>query len=422
MYEKTTLNNGLTVATHYMPNRVSVALGIWLKAGSRYETKDINGISHFLEHLLFKGTKKRSCEQLKQSIEGIGGSLNGFTSEELTCYLAKVPARYRASALDVLGDMVLNARLDTADIEMERKVILEEIRMYKDLPAHFVMDLLSGLLWPKHPLGRNIAGETSSINSIGRNELLNYKQRFYRLNNIAVVACGALRHKEFLQACKNYFSSSEGGKVNKFVQAQQTQKNPQVKLQVKDTEQIHLALGVHSLPRNHPGRFALGLLHIILGANMSSRLFREVREKRGLAYDIGTSVKFFQDSGAFIVHAGIDNRRLLEALEVILAQWEQIKEVKIKQEELGRAKEYYIGQLRLALEDTSNHMLWLGEKVASINKVLRPEEIIRRVREIGPDDLKRLAKQILQRRSLNLALIGPIKEKDKKLIKKRLTL
>jgi len=422
MYKKTRLDNGLTVVTYYMPNRVSVALGIWIKVGARYEQARINGISHFLEHLLFKGTKKRSCEEIKQSIEGIGGSLNAFTSEELTCYLAKIPGKYLACALDVLGDMVINPTLAPGDIEMERRVILEEIRMYKDLPGHYVSDLLTKLLWPKQPLGMNIAGEAESVRAINRNHLVSYKQRFYQPNNIVVVACGALKHEAVLKECRRAIPSLTQGQRNGFRPAREKQSSPQLRCQVKDTEQTHLALGMHALPRNHPERFCLGLLHIVLGANMSSRLFREVRERRGLAYEIGTAVKFYQDTGAFVVHAGVDNRRVKETLEVILEQLREIKKTAVGSEELKRAKEYYVGQLRLGLEETVGHMGWLGENFVSLNKFLWPEEIIRRVKKISPDKLKRLANKILKRSKLNLALIGPLKAKDKQRIKKGLSL
>lgn len=420
MYEKATFNNGLTVASHYMPNRVSVSLGIWVKVGSRYERKNASGISHFLEHLLFKGTAKRSCEEIKQAIEGIGGSLNGFTSEELTCYLTKVPGKYLGLALEVLADMALNSRLASSDIEMERKVILEEIRMYKDLPGHLVVDLLTKLLWPGQPLGRNIAGEYESVKSITPKQLHDYKQKFYQLGNIFVIACGNLKHSQLLEECKRHLAASSARQTDRFALAYHKQTQPQLEIKVKDTEQTHLALGTHSMPRNHPARFSLGLLHIILGANMSSRLFREVREERGLAYEIGTSVKFFQDTGAFFVHAGVDNKRVLEALEVILEQLVKIKKEKVRLDEFKRAKEYYIGQLLLALEDTPDHMLWLGESSISLKKLLYPDQVIRRVQKVEPDDLKQVANKILQNRNLSLALIGPIKDKDKKRIKERL--
>ncbi|MFC1631973.1 M16 family metallopeptidase [Candidatus Omnitrophota bacterium] len=422
MYNKTKLPNGLTVASYEMPSRVSAALGIWVRVGSRYESKPLNGVSHFLEHLLFKGTAKRNCEQIKQAIEGIGGSLNGFTSEELTCYLAKVPSRHLGSALEVLADMVLNARLDTKDIELERKVILEEIRMYKDLPGHYVLDLLAGLLWPSQPLGRNIAGECDTISKISAAQLHDYKQRFYQSGNIFVVSCGNLKQAQVLAQCNKHFAQKDKRNPESFLAVRQKQAQARLKIHTKNTEQTHLALGLYGLARGDRDRFALGLLHIILGANMSSRLFREVREVRGLAYSIGTSLKLLQDTGAFIVHAGIDNKRVLEALEVILAELRKIKKENIEKEELDRAKEYYMGQVMLALEDTSEHMLWLGENLISLNKFLYLQEVIRQVKKIQACDLTRLANQILQNRSLNLAIIGPLKENMESKIKQRLAL
>ncbi|MBN2096953.1 MAG: insulinase family protein [Candidatus Omnitrophica bacterium] len=420
MYKKTRLNNGLTVVTHQMPSRVSVSVGIWLKVGSRYEAKEQNGIAHFLEHLLFKGTAKRSCDELKQSIEGIGGSLNGFTSEEITCYLAKVPGRYIGPALDALGDMVLNARLDAPDIEMERRVILEEIRMYKDLPAHFVMELLTELLWPGHPLGRNIAGETDTVGRMQRQDLLSFKQHFYQPDNMVVVCCGNLKHQDIVEQCAKYISAPGKPQSNEFSAAGLTAAHSTVKFQDKDIEQTHLALGLRSLARNHPERYCLGLLHVVLGANMSSRLFHEVREKRGLAYAIGTSVKLLKDTGAFIVHAGVDNKRVALAFEVILEQLEEIKKNKITQEELKRAKEYYLGQLSLSLEDTAEHMLWLGEHFVSLNKFIRAQEVVRKVKKITAADLAKLANDIFTRNNLHLALIGPLADQDKGRIQERL--
>lgn len=421
MYKKTTLDNGLTVVSHYMPERASVSLGIWVKVGARYESENINGISHFLEHLVFKGTKRRSCEELKQAIEGIGGSLNGFTTQELTCYLAKVPAKYLSGALDVLGDMALNANLASEDIETERQVILEEIRMYNDLPSHAVSDLLNEMLWPDGPLGRSISGEIKTVGKISRAQLLTYKESFYQLNNIVIVACGNLKHRELLEECKRCFSVQAKVKRGKFSSASGKQAGPQTRIQLKDTKQTHLALGFYGLARRDPARFALGLLHVILGANMSSRLFREVREERGLAYEIGTSLKFFQDSGAFVVHAGIDNGRLSEAVEVILGELAKIKKTPVEREELKRAKEYYIGQLLLGLESTCEYMFWLGENFVSLNKFLSPKEVIRRVKEVEASDLNRLANKILDSRSLHLALVGPLKDKNKiRTIKERL--
>ncbi|MFH1245886.1 MAG: pitrilysin family protein [Candidatus Omnitrophota bacterium] len=422
MYKKTCLNNGLTILTYYMPNRVSVSLGVWIKVGARYEAQEINGISHFLEHLVFKGTKTKNCEQIKQTIEGAGGTLNGFTSEEVTCYLAKVPAKYIGAAVDVLADLALNAELKCEDIETERRVILEEIRMYNDLPSHLVMELLIKLLWPNQSLGRHIAGEAGSVSSIDRAKLLKFQEEFYSLNNITVVACGNVRHDKFVKQCRTHFASGRSGSANRFTAAYEKQAGLQLSLNVKQTEQTYLALGLHGFFRGHPDYYGLEILHILLGANMSSRLFREVREKRGLAYEIGTSVRCFQDAGAFIVHAGADNQRIKEVLQVVIEQLREIKTHPVEKEELNRAKEYYIGQLRLGLEETAEHMLWLGESFVSLNKVVYPRKVIRAAASVTAQDIMRIAGELFKDTKLNLALIGPLRNKEEEYIKREMRL
>lgn len=395
-----------------MPGRESAALGIWIKAGGRYESFSNKGISHFLEHLLFKGTKKYSCRKLKESIEGVGGSLNGFTSEELTCYLAKIPAKYLESALNVLSDMVLNPTLPEAEVEKERTVVLEEIKMYKDQPQSYVYELLDELLWPKQPLGAPITGTFESVNSIKRKDLYSFKQRFYTPQNLVVSVAGALDYDKFIKATKNIFSKAKAKGLNTFIRARKEQERPAFKVFHKDTEQTHLALGLHSFPRQHPLKHALGLLHIILGANMSSRLFNEVREKRGLAYEIGTAVKRFQDTGAFMVHAGIDNRKVPDAISLILAELAKSKDKLVTLDEFKRAKEFYLGQLSLALEDTLEHMLWIGEYTTSLNKTHSLKDIITEVNKVTREDIRRVAEYIFCDNKLNLALIGPLKDKE----------
>ncbi|MDI6606695.1 MAG: pitrilysin family protein, partial [Candidatus Omnitrophota bacterium] len=285
-YQKSALDNGLKLVSYNMPQRQSLALGIWIKVGGRFEDAGNKGISHFLEHLLFKGTKKYSCRKIKESIEGVGGTLNAFTSEEVTCYLVKLPAAYQDLALDILSDMVLNPSLPAEEVEKERTVILEEIKMYKDLPQSYVHELLEGLLWPGQPLGMNIAGTFESVAGIKREEISLFRENHYTAPNIVISAAGLLEHEQLLEKIKGMFSSPAKKQLNQFLPAKDKQAKPQLKILHKETEQSHLALGFHSLRRDHPLRYALSLLHIILGANMSSRLFNEVREKRGLAYEI----------------------------------------------------------------------------------------------------------------------------------------
>lgn len=414
MYKKVELDNGLKVACLPMREMKSVSLGIWINAGGRYEEENLSGVSHFLEHLVFRGTKKRTARQIKEAIEGVGGTLNAFTGEEFTCYFVKIPKEYLELSLDVLSDIVLNARLDVEDMEKERTVILEEIKMYKDLPMHYVHELLCQLLWPKHPLGRFLCGTFETISKMERKDLISYRDKFYQPQHINVVACGALDGNEFIKLTKKYFSSLKKGEKTSFLKFELNQNKVQTNFLNKETEQTHICIGVHGLSRDHKDRFALTLLHIVLGANMSSRLFEEVREKRGLAYEIGTNIKRFQDTGAFIVNAGIEHKKTKEAIKVILEELVKIKKKPITKDEYKRAKEYFTGQFLLALEETMEHMFWLGENVTTLNKIYTQEEILKELNRTKIEDVQRIANAVFRNDRLNLAIIGPISDKDKK--------
>jgi predicted Zn-dependent peptidase len=415
MYKKVRLDNGLRIISHRMPDMQSVALGIWIKAGGRYESEKFKGISHFLEHLLFKGSRRYSCRKIKESIEGVGGSLNGFTSEEMTCYLVKMPSRYLALALDILSDMVINPSLSGLEIEKEKTVILEEIKMYRDQPQSHVYELLDELLWPGQPLGAPIIGRVDSVSRMTREDLQLFKQRFYVPANIVVSAAGDLDSKKLERGVARIFSQQNGGSINTFLEAKEGQQSPRLKVLPKDTEQTHMALGFHGFSRGHPLRHALAILHIILGANMSSRLFDELRERRGLAYEIGTQVKRFQDTGAFLVHAGIDNRRVSDAVRLILKALKKIKAKLVERDEFRRAKEFYLGQLMLALEDTLDHMFWIGESTTTLDKAYSLEEIVKEVNSVKREDVREAARRIFKEENLSLALIGPLKNREKKI-------
>jgi len=412
IYKKKILDNGLRIIAHPMSTMQSVALGIWIRVGARYESPQYKGIAHFLEHLLFKGSKNYSCCKIKESIEGVGGSLNGFTSEELTCYLVKIPQAYLDLALAILSDMVLNPLLLPKEIDKERAVILEEIKMYKDLPQSYVYELLDELLWPKQPLGTPIIGTVDSVNRIKRESLLLFKQRYYAAPNIIISAAGLLDYDKFVKKISAIFSSPKEKYTTAFSRVNEQQSKPQLKLLHKETEQTHLVLGFHGFKRGHSLRHALGLLHIVLGANMSSRLFNEVREKKGLAYEIGTVVKYFQDTGAFIVHAGVNNRKVRDAVKVILKELKRIKDKPVTVSEFRRAKEFYLGQLMLALEDTLDHMFWIGESTAALDKVYSLEDIIAEVKKIKRQDIQKVARYIFDEKKINLALIGPLKDNE----------
>ncbi len=418
MYKKSKLNNGLRIITKRLSGVQSLSLGIWISIGSRFETVAQKGISHFLEHLLFKGSKKYSCRAIKESIEGVGGALNGFTSEELTCYLVKIPSRYLASALDILSDMVLNPTLKPADVEKEKTVILEELKMYKDLPQSFCLELLDELLWPHQPLGSPVIGTAGSVRNINRDISSSFQQAHYTPANIVISAAGLIDHDLLAKKVSAIFSERSCGKLNKFNPAQDNQAKQQLKIFHKDTEQTHMALGFHGLKRDHLLKHAQAMLHIILGANMSSRLFNQVREKRGLAYEIGTGLKRYHDTGAFLVHAGIDNRKVRPCLELIFQELGKIRDKLVSIDEFKRAKEFYLGQLMLALEDTMEYMLWMGESMACLDKVYTLEEVVKEVNKVSIEDLRQVAGQIFKHEKINLALIGPLGKEQKKIYAK----
>lgn len=423
MYKKIMLDNGLRLVVNPMNHMESAAIGIWINSGSRNEEKQESGISHFLEHMLFKGTADRDHRRIKEEIEGKGGSLNGFTSEEITCYLAKVSGKHLDVALDVLSDMVLNASVNKDDVERERTVIMEEIKMYLDMPNHHVHDILSELMWPAHPLGFPIAGRLESVGSISREDIIGYKKANYILQNMVIAICGKVKDVGALakKVQKIFqFDRTLNNRITNFFG--NTQTKPNAKIVYKETEQSHLCIGLHSFGSRHKDRYILALLHIILGANMSSRLFENVRENKGLAYEIGTEIKRFKDTGAFIVHAGMEHKKVKKAINVIIGELRKIKKELIGKDELSRAKEFCKVQLLLALEDTVEHMLWLGDYVTTYNKLPNKEEIIKRINAITIYDIRRVAGDIFNSSNLNLALIGALKDKEGKEIEKELEL
>lgn len=422
MYKKTLLKNGLRIITHRMPSRLTTSLGIWIGVGGRYENKENKGMAHFLEHLTFKGSKNYSNKAIKESIEGIGGSLNGFTTEELTCYLAKVPFRYFDLTLKIIADIVLNPTLASGDVEKERQVIAEEIRMYNDLPQHIVQDKLDQLMWPRHPLGMNIAGTINSINRITREWIADFHNDYYIPSNIVVAACGNLEHEKVVSLSKRLFKDNRPKDILGFKKINSIQSRPQTEFISKDTQQTHVAIGFPGLNRAHPDRYILGILNVILGANMSSRLFHEVREKRGLAYAISSHVKNFQDAGAFVIHAGTDNIKFIETIKVALEQLKKIKKQKVEKSELKRAKDYFIGQIVMSLEDNLEHMLWIGESTMSLNKTFSFKQILDEVNRINTQDIFNMANKIFKSDKISLAVVGPSAGKSQKQIKNILNL
>jgi predicted Zn-dependent peptidase len=402
--------SNLTVALKEMPHMESVSLGLWIRTGVRYEDAKNNGVSHLLEHLLFKGTKTRDMKKIKEEIEGRGGSFNGFTAEEFTCYLVKLLAKDASLGVDILSDMVLNPRLDPKEVEKEKGVVIEEINMYKDIPAQHVHEILSEMLWPGQPLGFPLAGSVESVSSISRDDIISYKETHYNPDNMLLIGAGRIGEKELLALADKYMPAARSKGAQPFVKAGVAQRASELNLNFKETEQTHAALGFHAPDRFSPDRYATSLLNIILGANMSSRLFHIVRDELALCYEISSSIRRYEDAGAFVIGAGLEEKKLVKALGVIFRELDNVKKEGVTDEELKRAREFYKGQLLFTMEDTMSLMLWLGEKVISGEKDLDADSIIKKVDAVKKEDLMRVASSMFNDDNLNLAVIGPVRD------------
>jgi len=409
MYQITRLSNGLRVATADMPHMASVSLGLWVGVGGRYEPAAENGVSHFIEHMLFKGTKKRSAKEISQAVEGIGGYLNAFTGEENTCFYSKARHDRFDELLDVLTDMFLNSRFDPVEIEKERGVIKEELAMYLDQPQHHVQELLNETLWPNQPLGRPLTGTAKTIDAIARADLLRFLRTNYVTGVTLIAAAGNLSHQSVVKAVSRFAPRFPAGKPPRFVPAENNQARPRLRLFTKKTEQTQLALGVRSCSRRDERRFALRLLNTILGENMSSRLFQVVREDRGLAYNIYSSLSFFDDTGDLVISAGLDTANLSKTLKLILRELRHLAATPPAATELRRARDYVIGQMDLSLENTESQMMWLGEQLLGYGRIVPAPEIKRRLARVTAADICAAAHAFLRPDRLNLALVSSLR-------------
>ncbi len=409
MYQVTRLPNGLTVATAAMPHWVSVSLGLWVAVGSRCEPARLNGTCHFIEHLLFKGTRKRSAKEISQAVEGIGGYLNAFTSEEMTCFHARAGHDRFDELLDVLMDMLLHSRFAPADIAKEREVIKEEMAMYLDEPQHHVQELLNATMWPDQPLGRPITGTNKTLDALGRGDLLSYLRENYVAHNTLVVAAGKVRHRQVVRAVARYARRFAPGQRPSFSPARTDQMRPRLRLFSKKTEQTQIALGIRTCSRHDDRRFALRLLNTILGENMSSRLFQIIREDHGLAYSIYSTPSFFNDTGDLVISAGLDTDNLPKMLRLVRRELRRLVETAPSAAELRRARDYLLGQIDLGQESTENQMNWVGEQWLGYGKVSPPAVVKRRLARVTAAEIRVAARDFFLPQNLNLALVSPLK-------------
>jgi predicted Zn-dependent peptidase len=406
------LANGLRIITSELPNMESATLSVWVDVGSRFEDKKVNGLSHFLEHMVFKGSKKRpSAKKISVAIDSFGGEFNAATSKEWTNFYIKARSAKLDTAFDVLSDMVLNPILDSKEIEKEKGVICEEIAMYEDTPMAKIDDVFENLIFKGNPMERDVAGTKESVRGIVRGDFVNYRNKYYVIDNILLTASGGIKRGNILDLAEKYFTDIPSGKKENVNLFKSKQKKAEVLLRSKKNEQAHLILGFLGNERGHDKRFEEAVLDALLGGGMSSRLFTEVREKRGLAYAVRTSSEYYKETGYIGVYAGVDVKRIDESIKVILDQMYGLgtKKYKITDSEFKKAKEFIKGHFSLSLEDTKAINGFFGLQELLLGKIETPKEVIDRIDKVSMDAVYDYAKSIFKQERLNLAIIGPYK-------------
>lgn len=406
--QKTVLESGIKVITEEMPEVESSSIGIWVTAGSRNETRVINGVSHFIEHLLFKGTERRTSLDISREIESVGGVLNAFTSREYTCFFAKVLNKDLPLAIDLLSDIFLNSRFDKGELEKEKMVVLQEIKMVEDTPDDLIHDLFAENFWSGHPIGWSILGTSKTIKALERRHILDYFEENYRSGNILITAAGGLSHNKVLRHVKKTFSKVKKRAVKKDNSAPAA--TPGVKLIKKDLEQVHLCIGVPVPPQPHPDRYRVYLLNTILGGGMSSRLFQEVREKRGLAYSVYTYLSLFKDAGSLIAYAGTSSDKFAEVVSLIFKEFGRCAKG-VDKDELKNAKEQLKGGMLLGLETSDNRMTKLARDEMYFGRVVPVKDIVKGIDRVTLDDLKDTASRAFAPKGLTLLAMGKVSPK-----------
>jgi len=414
MFKKTTLKNSLRIITIPQKSTRAVTVLVLVGTGSKYETKEINGISHFLEHMYFKGTKKRpSTIAVAETLDKVGGIYNAFTGEEYTGYFAKVATPYFDLALDWVSDIYLNSLLPEKDIKKEKGVIIEEINMLFDHPMSYVQILWPKLLYGDQPAGWPVAGGKENIARMNRQDLLRYRKKQYVAENTIICIAGNINPTQALNKVKKYFSEISATKSLEKPKVIEKQTDPTCLLYPKKTDQTHLCLGTRTYNIFHPQRYTLELLEIILGGMMSSRLFIELRDKLGIVYYVKTSAETDPDTGYLVTQAGVDNKNVKKAISTILKEYKRISQKKVPKNELKKAKDYIKGKTALLLESSDAQASFYAGQELLEKKILTLKEIFKKIDKISQSDILKVAKDIFQPQKLNLAIIGPFKNKER---------
>lgn len=405
-YQKTVLGNGLRVVTEKIPYLRSVSIGVWVITGSRDEQPQENGISHFIEHLLFKGTERRTAFDIAKEIDSVGGTLNAFTGREYTCFYAKVIDQNLSLAIDLLSDIFLHSLIDLKDIEKERMVILQEIKMVEDTPDDYIHDLFNRACWGDHPLGFPIYGTSELVQSFRRDQLLQFLKDNYPPDRIVVCAAGNLEHRQVVEMIERTF-----GQITKSDKTRGRSKPDPISttnIRKRDLEQVHFCLGTRGLQYNHSLRFTSYVLNTILGGGMSSRLFQEIRENRGLAYSVYSYLPTYIDSGLMVVYAGTNEDSFQEVIELVLKEFDHLKKEPFKNGELETAKEQLKGNLLLSLESSDNLMTRLAKNEIYFQSYFPVGKILKGIDEVTEETVRQLANEIFDERLFCLTVLGPM--------------
>jgi len=414
-YHTHTLSNGLRIVLAPMPENRTATVIVMSGTGSRYENEHENGLAHFLEHMFFKGTSKRpSARAISEELDTIGSVYNAFTSKERTAYYAKVSSRYLETALDVISDIFLNSTLPQKEIKKERGAIIQEIDMYEDMPMRTVDNVFDALMFGReHPLGRTILGPKENIMRFSRKDFAIYLKRNYTPLNTVVCVAGTFSKKKVLAKIKKDFGGLKHGNPPNFITFSSEQNAARVAIKEKKTDQTNLMIGVPAYPYLHKDEYALAVLSTILGGGMSSRLFLEVREKRGLAYSVHSFVERYPDTGYFGVQAGVEHAKLEKTVKTILAEFKKIKSVKVSNTELGKAKSYMKGNLALSLETSDEIAQFAATSMINLGRIRPLSEILEGIEAVSADDIERVARDILRTEKLNFAVLGPHLDKNR---------
>jgi predicted Zn-dependent peptidase len=410
MYRKDTLANGIRVVSETLPKSRSVSIGVWVKVGSRHEPAELGGVSHFIEHMFFKGTARRSAKDIAIEMDSLGGEMNAFTSQETTTFYAKVVDEHLPAVIDILADILLASRFDPADMEKERKVILEEIKGVEDTPDDYIHELFNGTVWPDNSLGRPILGIPETIKALSHQSIISYIERYYLPKEIVISVAGNFEHSRLIELLNSSFGRLSRTGVPKKDLTPPFNRSMVVKN--KKLEQVQICLGCGGLKYAHEDRFVLMALNTVLGNSMSSRLFQEIREQNALAYSIYSYITSYRDTGLLTIYAGTDPSNALEVVRLVTRELKKIKDEGITQAEGLRVKNQIKGSLVLSLESSNSHMSRLARQEIYFGKYHSMDDIIKNVESVTLDQVQQLARQLFTRENLSLTILGPLSKAD----------